>query len=87
MESRHSQRQARSDRGTETGSPVSIFMSRHSALNAALSSHSGDTSRYDFLERRESAQVGGPVRIRMHKAVRGFSSIAYMEDGIYAPKG
>ncbi|MBR1585572.1 MAG: MBL fold metallo-hydrolase [Clostridia bacterium] len=42
---------------------------------------------YDFLERRESAKVGGPVRIRMHKAVRGFSSIAYMEGGVYAPKG
>lgn len=40
---------------------------------------------YDFIERRESPK-GDAVRLRKHKMVRGFSSIAYMDNGVYAPR-
>ncbi len=45
-----------------------------------------DPKDYDFIEHRASTKVGGPPRIRMNKAIRGFSCISYAENGIYAPK-
>lgn len=44
-----------------------------------------DPEDYDFIERRESPK-GDAVRFRKHKMVRGFSSIAYMDNGVFAPK-
>ena len=45
-----------------------------------------DPESFAYQVERAGGQ-GGAVNIRMHKFVRGFSTIAYTKNGIYPPKG
>jgi len=44
-----------------------------------------DPEHYDYA--LESAGgMGGPKRVRYHKFVKGFSTVAYTAKGVYRPK-
>jgi glyoxylase-like metal-dependent hydrolase (beta-lactamase superfamily II) len=50
-----------------------------------LNSIINDPECYDYKEEHLFGQGGG-TRVRMHKFVKGFGSIAYMEKGVYPPE-
>jgi hypothetical protein len=57
-----------------------LMFSLLETVNAVIN----DPNCYDYKITHISGG-GGPGRVRMHKFIRGFSTIAYTESGVYVP--
>ena len=64
-----------------------VNLEKHLLLNIleALNEIIADPDCYNYIVERPAA-AAVPRRVRMHKFVKGFSTIAYTENGVYPPK-